>query len=123
MSQALETPGSGVPGTWRRVPAVLPAEVPKYPIPPPYSYPKHPVSFLMHQRTLSPIDFWCALGVNLSLSTPRAGFGGPNSLTKGYCLSLYATPAILFYPFLALPKGLNRKWAQAGVGTSRPLLP
>lgn len=89
MSQALETPGSGVPGTWRRGPAVLPAEVPKYPIPPPLSYPKHPVSFLTHQRTLSPIDFWCTLGINLSLSMPRTGFGGPNSITGGYSLSVY----------------------------------
>lgn len=53
----LETLGSGVPGTWRRGPAVLPAEVPKYSISQPHSYPKHPVSFLTLQRTLSPIDF------------------------------------------------------------------
>lgn len=116
MSQALESQGSGVPGTWRRVPAVLPAEVPKYPIPPTPT-PKRPLSFQCIK------EFQCTLGINLSLSRPRAGFGRTQFHHKGTLPLCRHPPTTLFCPFLALPKGLNRKWAKAGVGTSRPLLP
>lgn len=81
---------------------------------PPHSYPKHPVSFLTHQRTLSPIDFWRALGVNLSLSTPRAGFGGPKSLTKGYSLLCVRHPSHSVLPLSRSSQGLEPE-----VGASR----
>lgn len=84
---------------------------------PPTPTPKHPLSFSRIK------DFRCTLGINLSLSRPRAGFGRTQFHHKGSLPLCRHPPTTLFFPFLALPKGLNRKWAKVGVGTSRPLLP
>lgn len=58
------------------------------PYPPTPPLPQTSSEFSLHQRTPNPIDFWCILGVNLSLTKPRAGLGGPNSITKRHSLSV-----------------------------------
>lgn len=88
VSRALENPGSGVPGTWCRDPAVLSAGVPKYPIPQPHPYPKHPVSFPCIKEPQIPLTFgayWELISASPSLGPV---WGGPNSITKRHSLSV-----------------------------------